>query len=191
MKIILSAICLCSAFMASGQTTPTEEKEVNDSAWQKILATRDQRFVGQPFNAFSFITKEGGIFSNADLKGKVVFINFWFEACPPCVAEFDALNALYLKYKNDPKFIFVSFTSDSPETAIAVKQKYHLAFPVISIKKEECYRLNQQNGFPTSIILNTNSIIKFMHTGGFLDKKYINDYFNDALYPVINEEMAK
>jgi hypothetical protein len=86
--------------------------------------------------------------------------------------------------------MFVSFTSDNDETVAQVKEKYHIAFPVISIKKEDCYRLNQQNGFPTSIILSTDGLIKFMHSGGSLEKNKINVYFNNTLYPVINKEIA-
>ncbi|MEI8058627.1 MAG: TlpA disulfide reductase family protein, partial [Ferruginibacter sp.] len=189
MKIVVSLICSCAALYTYSQNQTDTKNTVNDSAWQKILAKRDQRFIGMPYNTFSFTTKDGVVFSNASLKGKVVFINFWFEACPPCVAEFDALNALYLKYKNDPKFIFVSFSSDSLETVNSVQQKYHIAFPVISISKEECYRLNQQNGFPTSIILNTAGKIQFLHTGGSLEKEEIKLYFNTTLYPAIQEAL--
>ena len=191
MKILLSLICCCVVLVTYSQNQTDAKKTVNDSAWQKILAERDRRFIGKPYDAFSFTTKDDVVFSNASLKDKVVFINFWFEACPPCVAEFDALNTLYLKYKDDPKFIFVSFSSDSPETVSTVQQKYHISFPVISISKEECYRLNQQNGFPTSIILNTAGKIQFMHTGGSLEKEEIKAYFNNTLYPVIDSEVTK
>lgn len=191
MKIVLSLICCFAALLTYSQNQTDAKNTVNDSAWQKILAERDQRFIGKTFDPFSFTTKDSAVFSNASLKGKVVFINFWFEACPPCVAEFEELNALYLKYTNDPKFIFVSFSSDNPETVSAVQQKYHITFPVISISKEECYRLNQQNGFPTSIILNTASKIHFMHTGGSLEKEEIKLYFTNTLYPAIQEAFDK
>lgn len=191
MKILVSVICWCAAVATYGQNQTDPKNAVSDSAWQKILSKRDQRFIGKPYDTFSFTRKDSSVFSNASLKGKVAFINFWFEACPPCVAEFDALNALYIKYKNDPEFIFVSFSSDSPETVAAVQQKYHITFPVVSVPKEECYRLNQQNGFPTSIILNAEGKIKFMHTGGSLEKDKINTYFNNTLYPLINAEISK
>src|SRR4051812_1290046 len=38
----------------------------------------------------------------ADLKGKVVFINFWATWCPPCIAEMPSINGLYEKLKNNP-----------------------------------------------------------------------------------------
>lgn len=191
MKIVLPLICLLLAFSATAQDDRIAKPVNNDSAWQELLAKRDRRFIGKQYDQFSFTTKGDSTFSNADLNGKVTFINFWFETCAPCVAEFEALNRLYLQYKNDNRFIFVSFTSDTPETVAAVKQKYGLEFPVLSIKKEECYRLNQQNGFPTSIVLNKNGIIQFIHTGGSLKQEEVNTYFNNSVYPAIKAALVK
>lgn len=191
MKILLTVTSLLIALSASAQDEKTAKRATNDSAWQELLAKRDQRFIGKQYDSFSFKTKGDSTFSNADLSGKVTFINFWFETCAPCVAEFEALNQLYLKYKNDSRFVFVSFTSDAPATVTAVKQKYHLEFPVLSIKKEECYRLNQQNGFPTSIVLSKNGTIAFIHTGGSLEKEEINTYFNNSVYPAIHAALVK
>lgn len=38
--------------------------------------------------------------SFADLKGKVVFLNFWTTWCPPCQRELPEIQKLYEKYKN-------------------------------------------------------------------------------------------
>ena len=57
---------------------------------------------------FSFIDGEGKTSTTADLKGKVVFINFWASWCPPCRAEMPSLENLYQKLKNPkiPKIFF-------------------------------------------------------------------------------------
>jgi thiol-disulfide isomerase/thioredoxin len=191
MKILLSALCMFVVLFATGQNQKRSKEVVSDSAWQKILAKRDQRFIGKQYDSFSFTIKGDSTFSNAAIKGKVTFINFWFEACAPCMAEFEALNKLYLKYKIDNRFIFMSFTSDAPEKVVAVQRKYKVHFPVLSIKKQDCYRLNQQNGFPTSIILNKDGVIQFIHSGGSLEKEEINTYFNNSVYPAIDSALVK
>ncbi len=39
--------------------------------------------------------KNGFIISLADLKGKVIFLNFWATWCPPCIAEMPGINNIH------------------------------------------------------------------------------------------------
>ena len=50
--------------------------------------------------------------SLADLKGKVVLIDFWATWCPPCVASIPALNALAQKY-HDQGFVILGVNVDA------------------------------------------------------------------------------
>jgi thiol-disulfide isomerase/thioredoxin len=106
------------------------------------------------------------LLSNEGLKGKVLFINFWFAACPPCIAEFDALSEMYEKLKDKPDFEFISLTYESQEIIEKVKTKYQLKFPVYSISKEECQRLSFGGGYPTNIIVDKNGRIQYLYVGG-------------------------
>jgi len=51
---------------------------------------------------------EGRRISTADLKGKVVIVNFWATWCPPCRAEIPDLVALQAKYGGQLQVIGVS-----------------------------------------------------------------------------------
>ena len=51
--------------------------------------------IGTPFVDFNLIDLEMNEFTEKQLVGKVTLINFWFESCAPCVAEFADLNDLY------------------------------------------------------------------------------------------------
>lgn len=60
--------------------------------------------------------EDGTVFNTADLKGKVVFINFWASWCPPCRAEFPSIQAFYEKYKTNPDIVFLTVNlDDNPE----------------------------------------------------------------------------
>ncbi len=48
---------------------------------------------------------DGKTLNIRDLKGKVVFINFWATWCPPCIAEMPSINALYKQFKNNPNVV--------------------------------------------------------------------------------------
>ncbi len=47
-----------------------------------------------------------------DLKGKVVFLNFWATWCPPCIAEMPAVNKLYEQYKDHKDVVFLLVDAD-------------------------------------------------------------------------------
>ena len=155
-----------------------------DLAVQKRLADR----IGKPLQNFT-ATMEGQPISNETLKGKTVFINFWFEACEPCVAEFEALDTLYQKLKDNKNFEFIAFTFEEPGKLAALKQKYKLLYHLVSVSQTDCYRLNQNNGFPTSIIIDAKGIIKYIHTGGFTEKEKVEEFMMKEVYPAIVKEL--
>ena len=141
---------------------------------------------GKPFLNFVAENEQGKI-NNDSLKGKVVLINFWFEGCHPCLAEFDALNELALKLKENKDFEFISFTWDNAETIKRVKEKYRLQFKVYYSK--ECSRLNLRLGYPTTMILDRNGIIKYVMNGGSLDPEKAREFVLTTLLPKIQQEL--
>ncbi len=180
--IILMLFCFSNSF---GQT-PAKKQASLDSLLHDFNKKED-RLKGKKYPQFSFTDEKGVLFSNANFTGKVCFINFWFEACTPCIAEMESLNELYLKFKGNQSFTFISFTYEPPEKLQLPKEKYHLKYPVISIKREECYRLNQNSGFPTNIILDKKGTIQYFDFGGFTDVQKVNIYFNETVHSKIND----
>ena len=132
-----------------------------------------QLHVGEQFPAFSAKALNGKIISDKDLQGKVTIFNFWFQYCAPCIAEFDALNVLNHKFKDNPAFQFISFTSDSSEEATESLVKYKLSFPVCPITEKECFRLNFNDGFPSTILVDQSGKIVLIKSGGSLEKDKI------------------
>lgn len=103
---------------------------------------------------FSFTDATGKTTSTADLKGKVVFINFWASWCPPCQAEMPSLEALYKKLKDDSRFVFVFMNEDEDKTkAIKYLEKNNYTMPLYSSTGNvptEIY----SGSLPTTIVLN-------------------------------------
>ena len=88
----------------------------------------DNYAIGKEFNIFETISLNSDTISNNDLAEKVIFINFWFEGCAPCIAELDALSDLYSKYKNNISFQFLSFSVDNVEVAKKAVSKYNIYY---------------------------------------------------------------
>ena len=137
--------------------------------YDSLIRAREEQAVGKKFPNFSSVYK-GTVFSNKDLEGKTVFINFWFATCPPCMSEMPALNDLYDSLKTKPNFEFISFTYDPQPTIDSVTKLYNIQYKILQIKQQDCYRLNQNSGFPTSIILGASGNIKFLKVGGYTEE---------------------
>ena len=56
--------------------------------------------LGQPMIQFSLVGVDGKQVNTADLKGKVILLDFWGSWCVPCRKSHPALKELYAKYKS-------------------------------------------------------------------------------------------
>jgi len=179
MKLLFCITLLQSFIISFGQQPLSFD-------FDSLMAARTSQIVGKPFSTFTAINEQGRI-NNDSLKGKVVLINFWFEGCHPCLAEFGALNELAEKLKGNKDFEFISFTWDNDETIKRVKEKYKLQFKVFYSK--ECERLNQNSGYPTSFILDRKGNVKYWNMGGTTDTDEAKEYVMTTLFPKIQQEL--
>jgi thiol-disulfide isomerase/thioredoxin len=74
--------------------------------------------VGKPAPAIAGGDVDGKPVSLADLKGKVVLVDFWATWCPPCVAAMPTLQRLSEKYK-DSGFVILGVNVDGMRQDIA------------------------------------------------------------------------
>lgn len=119
-----------------------------------------------PENAtFSFTDTSGKLATTANLKGKVVFINFWASWCPPCRAEMPSLNELYKKLKDDNRFVFLFINEDDDKTkAIEYLKKNGFAIPLYSRAGDVPSEIFSGT-LPTTIVLDKDGRIVMNHTG--------------------------
>lgn len=107
---------------------------------------------GKELPDFKGLTVNKKAFSSADLKNQVTVINFWFEKCPPCIAEMPELNKLQIKYgKNGVRFIGI--THDLPANAKRFQKKSGYKYEIVSLSMDEIRRLNINHGFPSNILV--------------------------------------
>jgi cytochrome oxidase Cu insertion factor (SCO1/SenC/PrrC family) len=158
------------------------ERDIPDSdanmLLQKYMAERViklQSKIGTLYPEFTATSLAGKTISEKQLAGKVTIINFWFETCAPCIAEFDALNKLFHRFEGNPSFQFLSFTNDPEESARKTILKYSILYDVLPVERSECSRLNFGNGFPTTIILNRAGQIVSINSGGFTDNVKVTE----------------
>ena len=80
----------------------------------------------------TFTTIEGKKISMADLKGKVVLVNFWATDCPGCIKEMPDLIKTYNDYKSKGfEIISVAMPYDPPAQVLNYTRQKALPFPVM------------------------------------------------------------
>src|SRR4051812_27501401 len=79
----------------------------------------------------TFTTLKGEKISTADLRGRVVLVNFWATDCPTCVKEMPSMVTTYNKYqKQGLEFVAVAMQYDPPNYVINYTEKNALPFTV-------------------------------------------------------------
>ncbi|WP_316802631.1 TlpA disulfide reductase family protein [Pedobacter nototheniae] len=109
-------------------------------------------------------------FFRSELENQVVLINFWFEKCPPCIAEMPELNKLVDQYA--AKGVrFIAITYDLPHAAKKFQKRNGYKYEIVSLSMDEIRKLNINHGFPSNILIGKDGKIHYaMANVSFSDK---------------------
>ncbi len=121
--------------------------------------------VGKLAPDFALTDLEGNPFRLSDLRGKVVFINFWATDCPPCRAEMPEIEAIYQEYK-DKGLVVVGV--DIMETEAEVRQfvqRGGYSWTFVIDKTGEVTAGYSIAAIPTSFFIDREGIIRAVNIG--------------------------
>ena len=107
-------------------------------------------------------TAESEPYFLSDLRGQVIFLNFWATWCPPCVAELPEIERAFRKHKNQVAFLLV--TNEKPEVVEAFMEKHGYDLPVLypGTPVPEVFNVRS---FPTTFIVSREGKIVARKTG--------------------------
>ena len=113
-----------------------------------------------------------------ELKGKVIFLNFWATWCPPCIAEMPSIQALYDKIdKKNVVFVMIATNDEQGKVQKFIKRKEY-DFPIYFLKDDFLPTIFHSKAIPTTFIIDTNGKIVYKHEG---TANYDTEAFKDLL----------
>ncbi|MEO8512458.1 MAG: TlpA disulfide reductase family protein [Ignavibacteria bacterium] len=116
---------------------------------------------------FTMSDINGNSISLADLKGKVVLIDFWASWCVPCKKSMPHIIELY-NNRTDSLFTVIAVNVDEEKSKInefAGSINVTFPFPVIFDKESKLPSIYSVEGMPTTVIIDKEGIIRFKETG--------------------------
>jgi len=129
--------------------------------------------LGKPEPELKLKDLDGRELALSDLKGKVVFVNFWATWCGPCQDEIPLLIEMQNKYASKG-FTVVGIAMDEEGKSVVAPfvakqlydvegQKLHINYPIVLGSDEASDKFGGILGYPTSFLLSRNGtqIMKF------------------------------
>lgn len=180
LTLLLFSIILIS----SNSCNYKQKKAERDAKLDVIKSTLIK--VGQAVPEFSYITLNKDTISINDLKGKVVFMNFFATSCPICIKELPFVESdIWAKYKNNDNFELIVFGREhNTDEVIAFKEKTAYSFNLVPDPGRKIYSLFAERYIPRNIVLNREGKIIYQATG-FDDEEFAK------LKEIIEKELNK
>jgi peroxiredoxin len=120
----------------------------------------------EPGATFSVGAPDGGTLALADLRGKLVLLNFWATWCEPCLEEMPAMERVARAYRE--RGLVVLAVSVDREGASVVKtflKRHGLTFAVGLDSQQTVARLYRVWALPSTVILSRKGVPLFSVQG--------------------------
>ncbi len=130
----------------------------------------------------TFVTLTGKTINMADLKGKVVLVNFWATTCSTCVKEMPGLVDTYNSYKDKNfEMIAVAMDYDPPAQVLNFATHKKLPFPVMHDGFGNVASAFRHKGITPTTIIYDKSGFRIMYKVGELNFNDLNKLLDKAL----------
>jgi peroxiredoxin len=160
------AFCfLLSAFLLLGCSTASDTPT---TAYKVQSVSEGDVTVGQPAPTFVIAAPDGTEINSADLKGKVVILNFWATWCGPCRLEMPEFEAAYQDQREKGLEVFAVEirASGNAEESAQFLQEVGVTFP--NIRDQDALlegAFIKRPAWPTTIIIDREGMVHHVQVG--------------------------
>jgi len=116
--------------------------------------------IGQAAPLFEYADSKGKMWKLEELKGKVVFVNFWATWCTTCEAEMPHKEALFQAMKGKPIQMLSILFRDDPANLPEYYKTHKVSFPTLISPGNEAAKKYGITGVPETFIIDKEGIIR-------------------------------
>lgn len=147
------------------------------------FALNAEQLTSKPAPDFSISRlNSDGMISLADLKGKVIYLDFWATWCPPCRKSFPWMEEMHTRYQDDGLAIIAVSVDGKRELAEKFVQETGASFITAIDSGKKTARDYKLRAMPSSYIIGRDGTIISIHLGFRTSKtKAMEDEIKQAL----------
>jgi cytochrome c-type biogenesis protein len=127
----------------------------------------------------------GAPFRLSDLRGRVVFLNFWATWCVPCRSEIPEINAMYHDLEAQGLTVVGASWNDSVSDIQQFQKEIKVEYPILLESEGVGDRFGGIQSFPTTFIIDREGRIRYKVFG-----KHNRASFEAAVKSLLNEAPA-
>jgi peroxiredoxin len=129
----------------------------------------------KPAPDFSLVDRQGKTWTLSELKGQVVFVNFWATWCPPCREEMPSMQKLHEMLPKDKFKMLAILNNDDPALADSFAAKLGLTMPILNDQANKVGPRYGLTGMPETFIINKQGVLmeKFIGAAQWDSPAYI------------------
>ncbi len=116
--------------------------------------------VGKQAPDFTLVDTRGKTWTLSQLKGQVVFVNFWSTWCPPCREEMPSMQRLYSQLPKEKFKMLAILTKDDPFLADSFALKLGITLPILNDKDNLVGPRYGLTGLPETFIVDKQGIVR-------------------------------
>ena len=94
----------------------------------------------------------------SELKGRVVFINYWAEWCKPCRTEMPELNTFQKEWHDRAQVLAVNYDSVTGDQLIAQAKAMGINFPVLTTDPRQQFGVTPSGALPETLVIDTQGV---------------------------------
>ncbi len=146
----------------------------------------DTSFVGVGDRApnFDVTDVDGATFSLANVKGKVVVLNFFATWCGACVMELPHIETIWTDYRDQDKFALLVIGREETMDAVRdFRSKSGFSLPIAPDPERDVYSMFAKELIPRTVVISPDGVVVYSQVG-------FEEGDLDELRAVLTEQLA-